>query len=389
MSFREAFTSNRVATFIISFLGVIGTIITIYAFFFQQKKTELTYEIIANTNVLDIRAEVSKLDVLYDGTSLKHRNENLRIISVRVINSGTENILNSFYDDNAPLGLELSGGKIIENPEILEASNEYIKSNLRISLDSLVKVTFSKVILESKEYFVIKLLVLHPSNVSPAIKAVGKVAGIRTIRVLNVLQAKEEKPFFKQVFSGDIFVQVARALVYTLLVILLVIVLVVAGDKISKIRVKKHRRRLIQEFKELKDYVYNRMDDAIFDRFEKDGARLIEMMTNLLKDERDLNDRYRRLAERLKDVDKKDVVRFSSPPERDLIYYSLPGVREWNMIDEMIKDGVVIKENDGLVVNQAMKSTLDKLLAFLIQKGEINKQISRALRHGTLGLPSD
>jgi len=388
MSIKEAFPPNRVTYFIISFLGVVAAIITIYAFLFKEKKVELTYEVIANTSVLDIRAEVSKLDVLYDGTSLKHRNENLRIISVRVINSGTENILNSFYDDNAPLGIELSGGKIIESPEILDASNEYIKSNLRIYLDSLSRVTFSKVILESKEYFVIKLLVLHPSNVLPGVKAIGKVAGIKTIRVLSVLEAKEDKPFFKQVFFGDIFVQVTRAFAYSLLVILLVIVLVIAGAKISDIRTKNHRRRLVKEFRETKDYVYNRMDDAIFDRFEKDGMGPIEMMANLLKDEGSLNERYRRLAEQSKEDERKPVVRFSSLPERDLIYYGLPGVGEWNMIHEMVKDGVVIKEKDRLVINQVMKLTLDKLVAFLIQKGEVNKQISTALTHGALGSPS-
>jgi hypothetical protein len=388
MSIKETLRLSKITTFAISFLGVVGAIISIYAFFFQEKKTELTYEIIANTNVLDIRAEVSKLDVLYDQTSLKHRNENLRIISVRVINSGGENILNSFYDDNAPLGLQLSVGRIIENPEILESSNEYIKSHLRINMDSLGSVTFSKVILESKEYFVLKLLVLHPPGNSPEIRPIGKVAGIKLIRVLNALEVKEDKPFFKQVFYGDFFIQVVRALSYTIVVITLVVIIAFAGDKISDMRAKRHRQRLIREFKATKDYVYNKMDDAIFDRFEEEGGELLKRMSELTKDDRALSENYRKSVERLKKTRKRDTTDVSSVFERDLFYFGAHGERDWMIINKMIEDGIAIREKDGLIVNQPMKSTLDKLVAFLTQKGEFEKKSYITMTDVSTGLHS-
>lgn len=152
MSLKEPLRLNKLTAVIVSLLGTVAAVISIYAFLFQEKKTSLSYEVLANTNVLDIRAEVTKLDILYDRSSLKQGNQNLRIITVRVVNSGTENILNSFYDDNAPVGLGVSVGRIIEAPEILETSNTYLRSNLRISMDSVGVITFSKVILESREY---------------------------------------------------------------------------------------------------------------------------------------------------------------------------------------------------------------------------------------------
>ena len=118
---------------IIAIVGIFGSLVTIYTFFFYENKNELQYEIIADASVLDIKADLGNLDIFYGKSNLKENKENLRIISVRIINVGSTNILKDSYDDEDPLGLRITGGSIIERPELLECSNDYLRKNLKLN----------------------------------------------------------------------------------------------------------------------------------------------------------------------------------------------------------------------------------------------------------------
>lgn len=80
---------------------------------------QIEYEVLANTNVLDINADITKLDITYDGSSLKTGSQSLRIINLHVRNTGNESVLKSFYDNNDPLGVFVTKGKVIEKPELV------------------------------------------------------------------------------------------------------------------------------------------------------------------------------------------------------------------------------------------------------------------------------
>ena len=150
MSIVPKFSLRKTTAIVVATLGFVGAIVSLYAFFFQEKKVDLQYEIIANTNVLDINADVSKLDIIYNGISLKQKDEHLRIINLRVINRGTDNILKEYFDDNDLLGFKIMGGKVIEKPEVIETSSNYLKRNLIITLDTADRIKLSKVIIEPK-----------------------------------------------------------------------------------------------------------------------------------------------------------------------------------------------------------------------------------------------
>lgn len=112
--FRKLFDSLASRTFI-AIIGIIGSIITVYAFL-QEKKVNLRFEVIANTNVLDFNADINKLEVIYDSTNLKQTKENLRIYTVKIINRGDQNIIKQFYDENDPVGLKIIRVKLLNNP---------------------------------------------------------------------------------------------------------------------------------------------------------------------------------------------------------------------------------------------------------------------------------
>lgn len=380
--FFESFASRTV----LALLGLLGTGITIYAFL-QEKKVDLRYEVVANTNVLDFNADISKLEVLYDSTNLKQTKENLRIYTVKIINNGNENIINEFYDVNEPLGIRLNTGKIIEIPQIIETSNDYIKRNLKVTDYQKDKISFSQVIIESGEYFVVKLLVLHNKETTPNIISFGKIAGQKNINVVNAIDVKDETSFWSKTYLGNIWVQLLRLLSYFIVGVLIILFIVFISEQIDTYRDKKRRLKIISEFKNLKSYQYTRMDDAIFDRYQLKDSRRFQEMQTLIEDEKTLNETYRELTEKLKSKEYRRYRRI----ETDNKFIKYMERDDFSIINEMINDGIVFKENDNLVINQAMKDTLNKFVSFLKEKGEFKRHYFEPITNVTFDneLPND
>lgn len=357
---------NLASKTVITLLGIIAASVTIYAFL-QEKKVDLRYEIIANTNVLDFNAEISKLEVTYDSTNLKQTKENLRIYTVKIVNNGDQNILKEFYDENDPLGLKVSSGKIIEKPEIIQTSNDYLSRNVKILDYNYDKLNFSQVILETGEFFIIKLLVLHKTDSIPNVNSFGKVAGQTKIEVVNAVDVKEDLSFWGKVYSGNGWIQILRLLSYFLAVVFMIIVIAIISTQIDSVKEKKKKKKIVEDFKNLKTYEYTRMDDAIFDRYRESGSELFKKMQKLLKDEKQLNLIYNELSKELKS---KEYRRFRHIEGKARLYYERD---DWTTINEMTKDGIIFREKDKLTINQAMKDTLDKFIEFLKEKNEFKK----------------
>lgn len=378
MTLGSKFTFPKITTWVVTTLGFIGTVISLYAYFAQDKKVDIQYEIIANTNVLDINADVSRLDITYNGMSLKEKDEHLRIINLRIINRGIDNILKEYFDENDPLGFKVSQGKIIEKPEVIETSSNYLKENLKVEMDSSGRVKFSKVIIEPKESVVLKILILHKSGTYPKIIPVGKIAGMKEILVVNTLETKDEKPFFVQVFFGSTFVQIVRAISYFLMVVLLIVVIAFSADKIFDAKQKHKRKKIVDEYRSLKPYTYSKMDDAIFDHYIENDYRLLEKMIDLINDEKDLTATYNKAIARLKKKEEAKTVDHKIIDEQG---YPIHYIREdeWSIMNTMLEYGLIIKEKDRIVVNQQMKNTLDNFFIFLKDKKALKDYLGRII----------
>ena len=178
----KRFFQNYISQTFIAFFGIIGTIITIYAFL-QEKKVELRYEILSNTNVLDFNADVNKLNVIYDSTNLRQTHENLRIYTIKIINIGEQTLTNNFYDKNDLIGIKILNAKIIEKPQIIETSNNYINRNAKIINYTKNNFSFYPIIIEKGEFYTIKFLVLHKTNSSPKLISIAK---LQTKKILKL-----------------------------------------------------------------------------------------------------------------------------------------------------------------------------------------------------------
>lgn len=366
----QKYSSRIYITTTITFVGLLAAIITIYTFYFQKSTTKINYEVVTNSNVFDINTNISKLDILYDSTSLKQKNENLRVISLRVKNVGNVNILKTFYDNNAPLGLKIRNGYIVEIPELIATSNDYLNKNLEIIKDSSDCIFFSNVILEQEEFFEIKFLVLHSTDLTPIIEPIGKIAGIKEIQVINSSEVIQETSFWSKVFIGNVFVQLVKGLIYFIVVVILIIVSVLLSQWVmSKVSLKK-KRKLIKTFKETTKYKHKKINDVIFENFEDEGLKHLKRMFGILADEKGINETFVRWQEILKVKEEKeaivkDYVSISDITLPNGYKVSHKDERDFDYIEMLIDQGFIISNNNGLIVNKEIKKTLENFIEHL------------------------
>ena len=237
---KKPFDSYAARTFFTLF-GVLVGAITIYTSL-QEKKVDLRYEVIANTNVLDFNADISKLEVTYDSIKLKQNQENLRAYTVKIINYGDKNIIKDLYYE--PLGIKISSGKIIERPQIIQTSSDYLNRNIKLANYQKDKISFSQVTIDGGEFFIVKLLVLHKKDIIPNIISLGKITGQKEIKVVNAIDVKEETTFWSKIYYGSIWVQLLRLLLYFAVGALIIILYAVFNNRDDKrsSRTRKFKR---------------------------------------------------------------------------------------------------------------------------------------------------
>ena len=150
-----------------------------------------------------------------------------------------------------------------------------------------------------------------------------------------------------------------------------IIVIFVSLDKLSDIKKKHNRESLVEGFTSLKTYSYNKMDDAIFERFIRDDSLQLLQMRQLLVDEKKLTEMYHKSVTRLKKKESIDILE----PEMGYDYNRFLRSYEddWYILNTMIEDGLIIKDKDNIVFNQPMKNTLVNFLQYLNENQKIGQ----------------
>lgn len=254
-----------------SFYGVILALgIIIYQQYFIDKRPRIIYEIMSNTRILDVKEDLSKLNILFDGIDIKKQNLSLRVLLIRISNSSSIDVLKNYFDNNDPLGIELSTGKVVQL-ELVRTSNAYLQKNIgQLNFDE-TKVVFPSFILDAGAFFTIKLVVLHDEGLIPTISSTGKVAGVKIIPVVDVLTDLNEKTFINQTFYGSEPIQIVRIIVYFFIGLFIIFVIAFVSDKVSKIFALHKRKKLIQSYKESATKALNKTEHFIFDEFIQKG----------------------------------------------------------------------------------------------------------------------
>ena len=320
-------SSNSMSTYIDkvnwSFVGVVIALLSVIfaVYVFYSEDLNVTFDIVNDANVLDVHKPLSELNIYFQGEDIQQKNLNLRIISVKVENTGNVDILQNFYDENVIFGLQIDDGHIIEL-RLIDSNSEYLISNLNLKIVNNT-VEFSKPILEKNKYFIVEILVLHDKNKGVTIVPLGKIAGIERMDVTK--SYTERQTFFDAVLSGSPLVQSVRLIVYTILAFigLFIIVVVVGIIEYLKERLRRHKRTLLVDKLDLFDGELNSENKIIVEKIlncipQNEWRKMLDTLKTYKFDENNL-----------KSVDENhfdDLIKASH--EHDL-HYNVPSRRQF------------------------------------------------------------
>jgi len=363
---RHKFPTSLTSLMITIVLAVAGILFTILL---AEKHSQLYYDIQASTSVLDIKEELPKLEVLFDGIDIRQQNLSLRVISVKIGNDGSKAILKGDYDSEDPVGLMVSPGRIIKT-DLIDASNDYLRKNMSFRNYGENIVLFNDVILNAHQYYIIKLLVLHQVDQMPSVKPVGYMAGMETIKVREIYKEIERASIWSwsRSLAGPWPVQITRVVGYLLLFSALVIIasfISVIREGIGKAKRKKNVRR----FRAVSQQVFEIKDEFLFSRYIEAGFNELMIILQIVQDERTLKQYLERaeLARR-----SNELYLYSRVAHRaktvDLEFSILA------FIDELIKNELIMTTADGPSVDSHMKETLLNFLAFLKEQHLVAKK---------------
>lgn len=342
-----------------SFLGFLMAMffgaITLYLGFYKEIKPDLNFVITADSSVLDVKENLGDLDIIYENESLSEKRQDLRVITFRVVNQGNAPILSNYYDSNDPVGFEVIDGKLADEPTLLDASNDYLKEKLLTKASPDNKVMFSNVILEPSEYFELKILVLHDLGKKPHIKAFGKIATVNSIDVLRDFSSENKLSFLETTFGGGITSNLIRLFTYGFIFLFLIIGLIVFSEKISSIKEKRRKERLLTTFKEYDSDKVTEKDSFFFDYYLNHDAGVVRNFLALMKSEDTLTSlsKGKGVPEIRGD---RSIFRFVKD--------------EAAMFEELKNEGFVTVKDGDVLVDEQRLSVLTDFVNYLKRKGE-------------------
>lgn len=142
-----------------------------------ESPANLRVYVTAKARVYDLHADVPGLSILFDGQDIKEKRQVLSFYTLRFANEGDRPITQNMYDESISFGVAWSNGKVFP-PETLEVSQSYLKDSLNPSLRDEKSIQFNKIVIDPKDYFLVRVLVLHDQGTDPELSPTGKIAGI-------------------------------------------------------------------------------------------------------------------------------------------------------------------------------------------------------------------
>lgn len=237
--------------------GIVGTFLTI-AFgaiglytFFHETKPSLLFEIINESNVLDVHKNLENLTIYFENENIQKSNLNLRIITIQISNNGEVDILQSYYDQKIQWGFKVNNGKIINDARIVNSNSDYLKNNIFPKVVGDNTVELGKIILERGKFFSIEVLVIHNKNTLPEIEYMGKIVGIEKITPIKTWEKRLEQKFWEKFFYGGFLINVTGPIIFLAVLIALLILIALTGEKWRTLKRRSKRKSREKEIHSL------------------------------------------------------------------------------------------------------------------------------------------
>src|SRR5258708_794539 len=98
--------------FALTFVSLIVALILWGYDHFKEHNPRLKMEVLSRANVIDVKEQVSDLDVIYKSASLRSNHQTLAVVTLRISNDGAAPIPINAYDPSVPIGVTISSKNV-------------------------------------------------------------------------------------------------------------------------------------------------------------------------------------------------------------------------------------------------------------------------------------
>jgi hypothetical protein len=330
------------------------------------KSPGFRFELINEGPVYDLKENLSRLEVLFDGESIKQKQQILSYLNIKISNDGNANLSIGSFDKGALPNFSVPDSKII-TLENIGASSDYLKHHAVITLTESNNCIISPVIMEQGEYFTFRLLVLHPDRIQPTINLDGKIEGIKKLSVTKPLPP-EEVGFLAKAFGGEPLIQVVRIGGYLIGGILFIVLMILISFKINHWRENLKRKKVVSKFKNAIDIEIPKRIERLLSHYQLHGDYVIINTCRILRDSDTLSEEL----EAHKVLPKATPFAFEQAQEGE--YVAFEGNEEefrrlpWHLsiMQILLDEGIVINNENGVKVDPDSLDLLNRFESFLL-----------------------
>lgn len=338
-------------------IGLLGLLIAIYSAFIKKDEPQLEYDILSSAKFINNNETSRNLKIFVDSLDVQENHLNITAYNIKVENKGSENIRHNDYDNDC-FGLKIQDGRLLEHPVLLEVSDEHIKTVYPIN-DSIKDSTFIEIprlILDSGDYFIIRVVLLHNINKESHFVPYGKIVGQKCIE-LNVPQPSTSN-FWSLVVSGGFLVHIVRFVLY---LIILIVVTIVAGVVIVHISEYIGRKKRQSQIKDLSKN--NSLVKFVCDDYIEDGNDIIyDMYRTLSRKESELTTWY-----------KKGKSLVHNKPMKYRLGDGSYNIERYHEIERMIDKGYLCIKDDRITVNKDAKRTVSLIFKMIKNSHQLSR----------------
>ena len=239
-------------------VAIISLAATIYGTFFYQKSSRFEYEIISNTSILNKNVELSSIRIIVDSVDVQQSRSNISLIELRISNTGKNHLRREDYD-NSKFGLKVINGRLLEKPELVSASTVHLRHCIKEHYfgDDSTFINIPVLPLDSKDFYQLKLVMLHSSELSLEFVPLGKIIGQQDISISDSINVDET--FISKLIQGSIFIHLCRFVCY----LIVLISFTIAIFSISEFFTERKKKKLIKRAYSDKSIEKNVVDDYV------------------------------------------------------------------------------------------------------------------------------
>jgi len=266
-------------------IGVIFGLLSVYVDFIRSSDPELTFNVLSNATVFDIKENIGNLDVVYDSTSLTKQGKTISLITIKVSNTGNGSILKEYFDSISPLKLQVTNAKIVQSPQLIETNESYFNKSISFSRISDSEFILNPFIFDRGKYFIVKLLAIHKQGLIPTIKVDGKIAKIDKFEVFSSYNNQKKESFWSSVYQGSFLVHLTRFFAYIFVIIASIILIILPIVLISDFISKTNRKRMLKMFRKIYNKDLEESYEILIDFYLDNGIEPIERLRRIIKDQ--------------------------------------------------------------------------------------------------------